>query len=465
MKTKTSSLLVLTWGQNSVHVAQAAAVGSRYRIKHSATFVNPEGLGLEQPEALGRALHAFLHQEHIHVRHAVVGIPSKWLVAKSVTIPPTRMENLRGLMEIQAEQVFSLGVQELVYDISGSVRADQSSTVLLVAMQRQRLNQIQATLKAAHLNLLSVMPLAAATVAVADGPRRVCGIYAQNGHAEYVLAQQGALCQIKHVTTSVSQSGPEAMAADLQRLLLLTERDPDGAMDLVVWSPAADDAALTQLRQRLGERITIRNGRAALEASGQIAPDSIGTEDDRAAALIGAYCHRDVPALDFLHSHLAAPPKKTQNRVLLWGVSAALVVLLAVAAVYAMWTLDRRDIARFQQQLQDNKTALEQATDLRDRLKLTARWYAGRAKYLGGLDALTQIFPQSGSIWVTNLSFQDDGTAGIDGEAVDRPSVLGVLKAMQASDHFTDIKTHNIDEVDKTSKEVRFSIGFKIVNP
>ena len=172
MKTKTSSLFVLTWGQETIHVAQATAYGDRYRIQRSVTFTVPEGLDLERPEVLGRTLLTFLRQEHLHSRHAVVGVPSKWLVAKPVTIPPTSKENLRGLLEIQAEQVFSLGVQELVYDYSGSVHPDQSSTVLLVAMQRQRLEQIKTAVRAAHLNLLGVLPSAAATGAVADGAIR-----------------------------------------------------------------------------------------------------------------------------------------------------------------------------------------------------------------------------------------------------------------------------------------------------
>ena len=227
---------------------------------------------------------SFLRKERLTSKHAIVGIPARWLVAKTVTLPPTNPDHVRGILEIQAEQCFSLGLQELVYNYSGIPKSDQSSQILLVAMQRSRIDQLKTILKAAHLNALSIVPMAAATAALAEGSRQVCGVFAQNGHAEYVMAQQGTLSQIKHVTTSVSQSDPDSMATDLQRLLLLAGRSQDAGMDLVVWSPATDDAALNPLRRRLGQEITVHNGRSALEAAGQIAPDPDTAADYQAAA-------------------------------------------------------------------------------------------------------------------------------------------------------------------------------------
>ena len=145
--------------------------------------------------------------------------------------------------------------------------------------------------------------------------------------------------------------------------------------------------------------------------------------------------------------------------------SAVLIGLLGIAAVYGMWAQDRRDIAQFQLQIEDNQVPLRQATELRDRLKLANNWYTGRATYLDALDRLTTLFPETGDIWITNLSFQDDGTAAIVGDALDRPSVLRVLEAMEDSDRFTDITTHYLDEVGKDTQEISFAIRFKIIKP
>lgn len=464
MKIKTSSVLVLTWSHDGIHAAQATAHGGRYRITQSATFTVPDGLDLDQPEVLGRTLHEFLRQEHLTSKHAVIGVPARWLVAKSVTLPPTSPENVRGILEIQAEQCFSLSLQDLVYDYSGAPLPDQSSQVLLVAMQRRRLEQVKAMLKAAHLNALSIMPVASATAAMAEGARRVCGIFAQNGHAEYVLAQQGALSQIKHVTTSVS-GDPGTLASDLQRLLLLAGRDQGGNMDLVVWSPTTDDSALAPLRDRLGQQVTVRSGRAALKASGQMTPDLDNASDNQSAALLAAYQQAESPELDFLHSHLATKPQKNRKRLVFWAVAGVLIALLGLGAVYGMWLQDRNDIAQFKQQIQDNAEDLREATELRDRLKLTSRWSSSRAKYLNGLNALAEIFPERGNIWLDTLSFADDGIATFVGDADDRQSVIDVLRAMEDSNHFTDITTNYLDDIGKDSQEISFAVRFQIVNP
>ena len=85
---------------------------------------------------------SFLRKHHLWAKTAVVGVPAKWVVGKSITIPPTTRDTLKSILEIQAEQAFSLNYRDLVFDYSGQISSTHTNTLLLVAMQRQRLERI-----------------------------------------------------------------------------------------------------------------------------------------------------------------------------------------------------------------------------------------------------------------------------------------------------------------------------------
>ena len=62
----------------------------------------PEGISLQEPGSLGRALGQFLRQKRFSARRAVVGVPAKWLMVKEMRIPPASAESTAGILRIIA---------------------------------------------------------------------------------------------------------------------------------------------------------------------------------------------------------------------------------------------------------------------------------------------------------------------------------------------------------------------------
>ena len=93
-------------GEQSAQVAEVAAGNgtAQPEVRQVAEFAYPAGLTpAQQPAEVGAALAAFLKDNKFTARAAVVGLPAKWLVAKSKDVPPADAATLTDLLRLSAE--------------------------------------------------------------------------------------------------------------------------------------------------------------------------------------------------------------------------------------------------------------------------------------------------------------------------------------------------------------------------
>ena len=64
----------------------------------------------------GAALAEFLRQKQFTARHAVVGLPAKWLLVKTKEVPPADSKTASDLLRLQAEGDFSSELRDLVFE-------------------------------------------------------------------------------------------------------------------------------------------------------------------------------------------------------------------------------------------------------------------------------------------------------------------------------------------------------------
>ena len=393
---KTKNTLVLLFNESSVCVALCSLRRGRHQIKRSGTWPLPDP-ELANADSLGRDFQGFLRKQHLWAKSAVVGVPAKWVVGKSVTIPPTTSANQMSVLEIQAEQAFSLNFHDLVFDYSGRISSTQTNTVLLVAMQAQRLERIKSLVKSAGLQCSSVMPSAAAMAALSQGSSHSdCGVYAQNNHCEYCLCKEGTVQEIKHLPRALSEDSPESLSTEIQRLLMLSSADRSAAqpMQLVLWSDdGASQRSMEKLAERLGPEIQVLEGRAALLASKRVYLDNTPSQYDSAMNLVLAQAQVDLPMIDFLNSHIGVKKEKKHGRIIAWALFIGIVVIAGLGSLYWGYHQDRLAIAGYEQLLLDNETVISAAQAVKQKVSQASGWYAGRPRYLDCLLAVTQAFP------------------------------------------------------------------------
>ncbi|MCP4454422.1 MAG: pilus assembly protein PilM [Planctomycetes bacterium] len=458
MNTKHKNILVLAFNEDSVVAVQASLGHGCYEIKRTATLSMDETTSWDDPDGFGHSLRQFLRKEHLSARATLVGVPARWVVAKSVQIPPTRPENVASLLQIQTEQAFSMSHQDLTFDYSAQISDSLPNQVLLAAMKRHRLDQIKILAKAAGLHLLSVTPSVAAMGALSDGLSRACGIHAQNEHCEMVLASGGVIHQIKHMSTPLNNKDPQVMAQDIQRLLLLSGSQ---IRELVVWSGGSTcPDTMTHLRQILDSKIEVQEGRDALTQSGRLRVGDASTEYDGAMSLLLAHTQAETPLIDFLNSHLVVKESRQKSRAVLWGAVSALAAVVLMAGMLFGWYQDAHDVEAYQETLEENARLYEAASAIRLNLSNTSPWYTKRPQFLDGLNELVTAFPEAGDIWVSSLRLTDNGEGLITGEAVNRLAVIKVLDQLNQSDRISDATSPGSTGGTYGSGEAKYSIRF-----
>jgi hypothetical protein len=460
---KTKNTLVLLFNESSVCVALSSMRRGRHQIKRTGTWPLSDPT-LAHAESLGHDLHGFLRKQHLWAKSAVVGVPAKWVVGKSITLPPTSSANLKSVLEMQAEQAFSLNFHDLVFDYSGRISSSHTNTVLLVAMQGQRLERIKTLVKSAGLQCNSVTPSVAAMGVLSRGSSRpYCGVYAQNNHCEYCLCKEGSVQEIKHVPMALSENFPETLSAEIQRLLMLSGADQSATdpMQVVLWSDDTESQrTIERLTERLGPEIQVLEGRTALLASKRVYLDNTPAQYDSAMNLVLAKEQVDLPMIDFLNSHIGVKKEKTHSRTIAWALFIGIVVMAGLGSLYWGYRQDSLAIAAHEQLLLDNETIISAAQAVKQKVSQASGWYAGRPTYLDCLQAITQAFPEQGDIWVKTLSLDENGRGALTGDAIDNPSVLNVCDALEQSNRFKDVQRH-INDIGGNSGGVTYTIRFQ----
>src|SRR5204862_100145 len=94
--------------------------GGAMRVERRAEFAFPAGLTLERGEELGNALAEFLKTKGFSTRRAILGIPAKWLMLKSYTLPPADAQTAATMLALHAESESAPELGEVVFDSLGS---------------------------------------------------------------------------------------------------------------------------------------------------------------------------------------------------------------------------------------------------------------------------------------------------------------------------------------------------------
>ena len=136
---------------------------------------------------LGQQLKQFLRANHFSSKQAIVGIPTKWIVAREIVAPPANPEALAGMLAIQAERAFSLNASELIFDYCGQPSTSESRKILLLAARRQMIEQVKeiATVAGLQVQGVTVSALAFDRERSKADAARGFGLYARPTYCEF----------------------------------------------------------------------------------------------------------------------------------------------------------------------------------------------------------------------------------------------------------------------------------------
>ena len=466
----TRTLLGLTVDEYGVMVAEVAARTGRPQVRRVDQWAFPEALDAGSALELGQQLRQFLRTNHFTARHAVVGMPTKWIIAKEIVAPPATADALAGVLAIQAERAFSLNASELVFDYCGRASTAESSKIMLLAARRQIVDQIREMVTAAGLQVEAVTVSALAFDAVSsqnDGGRRY-GLYAHPHYGEFWSRSAGRPETIKHISLAGTNGTPDDRAqrliATLQRLvLLLPQQNQTPPYHVTVYdASSASQGVIDRLNETLAPQITVQDGRAELMAAGFGSATGRDPNQSIAAAAVAiAGAAAAKPSVDFLNPRIGRPKTSSRKRLLGWAAGAAAACVLLVGAFIVDWHGTRADIATYTQQLEEMSDDIDAARSIVDRMVYARTWTSQRPVFLECLKQLTLAFPEAPTVWLTSLALTENDEGSLIGRAVNDVSIIEVQDSIKQNAMFSDVQMIHIRDVGRNSTEKEFAVKFK----
>jgi hypothetical protein len=483
----TRSLLGLAIDEFGIVVAELGVRSGHPEVLRAGQWRFEKKLSPDNAKDLGQELRQFLRTNHFSSKQAVIGIPTKWIVAKEISVPPASTEALAGVLNIQAERAFSLNASELVFDYCGRTSASERSEVLLLAARREIVDQIKELAASAGLRVRSVTVSALAlgfAVSRASCPRSEggtpstrsdgslehrYGLYTRPTYCEFWTQINGSPRCIQHVPLAATQNAAdehvELLTSTIQRLVLLSPQQDSSSPHRVT---AYDGSGLPsntieRLNQLLEPEITVADGSTRLWPEGTGSSDRADQAQSVAAvALAIAATGTDKPSVDFVNPRIGLSKKKISRApVTVWAGIIGGACLLVLILVLADWQADRRDIAAYTEQLELMKDDIDAARQVVDRISYATSWTSQEPVFLNCLRELTLTFPEEPSIWATSLRLSADAGGALVGKAVDEESFYEVLDKIKQNEAFFNVQMIHLRNVGRDLGEKEFAVNFE----
>lgn len=480
MITRARKILGLAVEERSILAVEIRLDGERFEVKHAAEFVFPEGTTLNEPTSVGQLLRQFLREHRFTAKHAVIGLPAKWLIVREKNVPPTNADSIGGILKIQAERDFSLDFDEMVFDYLGEPRSTEYSSLLLVGTLRRTIDEIITAAQTAGLSVLSVTSSALALASAFSPLQHVSRyvLYIRPEYIEFVVQSAKYFRVLKHLPMAMfgdrdakrmsDNRTIESFVGEVSRLISLLPhgRGTPEPVKMFVWN-AADLApeVMQTLADHLLPTVEVIDARTE-SVNEKLAPPSeaAGHQFGAAAALGLAGARRELLTVDFLHSRISPKKSKVLGRRALWAAAVGIALILSSLFLFWDWQNEKEEVATLKTSLERMKEDIDTAQSIVDKVSFARSWYTGRPKILDCLRELTLAFPIEGRIWVTSLALREDMHGIINGKSVDEKSVLEVLDTLKGNGIFSDVQMLYMRDTGRSSQEVSFAINFAFVN-
>jgi len=466
------TILGLALEEGCIVAAEVRLRRGRFQLRRAAELALPVEDRPQSPQSLGEAVRGFLRDHRFAARRVVIGLPTKWLMSREVSVPPAAPDAMASMLRIRAEGEFSTDLDELDVDCANDLGA-QGGNVLLVATLRHRRQDVQRMADAARLRVQAITATDVVLAAASDGVAAGLGLMLRltPASAEFAVTADRRCRLLRHVPFA-GNGQPEGKAPralgmvwdEARRALSLLSGGPiaEGGGGVTLWDGIGLEAPEREIfREKLGVSAT---GAGTLASLGIATSEPLDELQQRrlapAVALAAAGLRPSMRGVDFLHSRLDLAQKKVLGRRAIWAacVGAALGVA-SLAFFWSMWTA-AREVATLRSTKDGMQAQVDAAQRVVKRVTAAAGWYDRRPPLLECLRRLTLAFPEDGRVWATNLTIKDNLEGVLSGEGVDNQSVLDFLDKLKASGVLPDMKVLYMREKGGSSRDVAFAISF-----
>jgi len=376
--------------------------------------------GRDEVEVIAAKLREVLAGARISVRHCRLALPLNWVVSSRFSATGLPPEALAGTAALELERLCGAPVPA-----AGllCLPPDADDQVLALAVEPGVARQLAAACRRAGLRLEAFLP-AVAGAGQAEKTGTVVDILPLPEQMDALIRRQGHPAALRQLALYRDSSGPhldECLATAMRNLLVTLSAFPGEETAGV----SVRLLGAGQLAEGMAARIRER-------AEWHVLSDPPGGQLPAIQAAVMAGRHPGAGGYS-----LCLPPPERERRSRWWhtrfgrpliaaGAAAVLGILVLAGGFFAR----RLEIRRLEDGLVRLADQRREAEELRDELRLTAPWFRQEPERLAVLLTVAEAFPERGTVWVTDLTIEPDGTVSLTGCARDQNSLFQVTDAL-----------------------------------
>ena len=429
--------------------------GGRFQAAmHASLHVQANLLG-DAPDVVASELVSQLAEHDLHEKRWLLAVPPSWLASVRIPFPEAAVPEMWEYAWLQAEQQLSVSTDQTVLAVSPCTSGSESPSLSLFAMKAERLSRIEGILEAGRMRLIGAVP--AVLFHGADEAGGVNAVLTALASSMVLQVTRG-----DHVVL-------------LREVALENEAHP------------ADCSAALRIALRIALSSLPDPLRAAIRSVGLVAdarrakPIVSGWSEHENAAAPGT----DVPPLEHQLSGeagmvciaeglsaLAARPDAPllfRRRAPTGGngtrrgpLARALAVAGAAIAMLAVWSLhgvlSRRALEREANALEPRRVLVE---GMREQTRALSVWYDRTPASLAILQAVTEAFPERGTVWATGVTISEGSTVNLVGKASDASAWLTMQETLRRCPKIHDLRVSQTRSERGEAGEMTFLMTFK----
>lgn len=469
-KTTATSLLGLVLDGSRLDLVSVKRTNGSVEIRKTATGTLTLDPLTNDPDLVGAEIHTHLEKAGVRDRRCVVGVPLNWALTLSVKVPAgLAPEDVQSLLAMEAERGFPYAPETLMVSQSLVGPPEGERTATLVAIPRDHITRLQEALESIGLRPLSFSLGLAALQPVAESETAggvVALVPGEKGAGLQVTAQGGAAA-LRLLEGAFEQEGPERrvqkdyVARELRITLGQLPDDARGAVrNLKVFgNDEVAEELYEQIRPRaeaLGLRAQLVKEFAPLEF-GPALPN--GTAVSAALALAVRHLTGKPAGFEFLPPRVSRWKQFTEqhaSKKLVYAAAVFGVVLLGVAGMFGwqQWRLNKLEA-----QWKGMEARVNVIKDTEARIRKYRPWYDESFRALSILRAITQAFPEDGTVAAKSVEIRDRSGITCSGTARNNAALLRMLDQLRASKQVKDVKVEHV-KGGQNNQPLEFTFNF-----
>lgn len=446
------TLLGIVFYEQTISVAEVSFVEGSVTVSKAAEYTLSKTVTIENVSSDAVGFKTFLKENGFKAKEAVVGLSAKHMITTLLKMPPIKDAQVRhDTIKINLERKMEVDFSEVVYDYDDHGQSGKDG-VLIMMFLKKMLAEVKELLKAAKMTPLKITNTSLG-LDLQTQPAVTCNIVEFPASFELCLLNHGCLHAVRHVSKTAQQTDPAEFARKITRQVnrLCLTSGLAGDVQYCIWSP---DTELYSTNQQVQQLLAAPEYKTLRSSSNH-------PLCDMAAELAAQTLIHPTDWINFLNGRHEEKKPSLAKKWCGKAVALAVAILVLIGIFVFNWNSDMRQIADYQQQLDDMKDNVQTAEKMIDQVGYARQWFQQEPQYLEILRELTLSFPQNSDIWITSLAVDESLHQILTGRTVSEDAVLDVVETLQSKQVFDDIKILYIRKMGKGTDLMTFAINLQ----